>query len=251
MKKTFIPTFLFILILTLLFSLVPVSAATTPVYSRNWTGCVATTSSSAPFTSVSATWTVPLVTGPNSSCSSVWVGIGGWYTNSSKLIQAGTEQDVDSNGNAIYSAWYEVYPKPPVTITTATVTVNPGDVISVSICQNTAKTWHITMTDTNTSTSTTLLNNDFKLNLNFASRATAEFIVERPLLVVRHQLATLADFNFVNFTGCSANNADLDSLDALQVFMTNDGSSGGTELAYPDAPSGSSFTVYYGAIAHG
>jgi hypothetical protein len=243
MKKAFLPTLLSVFMLMLLFSAAPVSAATTTEYSSNWSGYVATTSRSDPFTLVSATWTVPTVeTTPSPAYSSVWVGIGGWYRNGSKLIQAGTEQDVDSDGSPTYSAWYEVYPqKFPVPIGD----VEPGDTISVSISKISEKPeyWNITVTDNGNP----LLNENVKLKPNFASQATAEFIVERPLLIRGHQLAPLADFGTVTFSNCTTNLDGLGSLDNIvQVNMTSDGSSTGTLLASPGDLSGNGFTIKYG-----
>src|SRR5579875_1229002 len=66
--------------------------------SLNWSGYAVSTG--APYHSVSATWIVPAVSGPNGSYSAAWVGIDG-FTNGS-LIQTGTEQDF-LNGAAQYS----------------------------------------------------------------------------------------------------------------------------------------------------
>jgi hypothetical protein len=212
-------------------------------YSTNWCGYVATAPT--PFTSVSASWTVPPVESPPATAySGIWVGIGGWYRNSNKIIQVGTEQDVLS-GDASYSVWYEVYPKAPVNVGS----VSPGDSVSVEIYENLGNppTWHITITVD----SEQILNMGVKAKTNFAAEATAEFIVERPLLVIGHQTAPLADFGTVQFTGCTVM-ANGDSLglgsltSAYKVTMTSDGSSGGTILAYPDALSGDSFTVTWG-----
>ncbi len=241
MKKLFI-LFIFAVSLTLLIFPTSISASVTTTYSSNWAGYVATTSTSTPFTSVSATWKVPKVSDtPSPAFSSAWVGIGGAYRNSSKLIQAGTEQDVASDGSVTYSAWYEIYPQFPVTVGT----VNAGDTIFVSISKLPGKppaTWNITMKDG----TTTLLDMNFKVNPNFASTVSAEFIVERPLLVVGHQVAPLADFGKVTFSGCSTNLGGLGSLKSREVFMTRDGTATGTPLASPGNLSGNTFSVSYG-----
>src|SRR5438093_3952798 len=92
------------------------------------------------FTSVSGTWRVPTATahkaGENEYSSS-WVGIGGGCVNADcsvtdgTLIQAGTEQDVNSKGRASYSAWWELIPAPSITI--SGFPVRAGDVMFVSI----------------------------------------------------------------------------------------------------------------------
>src|ERR1041385_453473 len=105
----------------------PAAFASSTSYSSNWAGYVAT---GGPFTSVSASWTVPSVAStPSPAYSSAWIGIGGAYKNSNKLVQAGTEQDVDSSGHASYSAWYEVYPLGTVVVGS----VSAGDTITTTI----------------------------------------------------------------------------------------------------------------------
>lgn len=240
--KKLIPFILFAIILTLLIIPVPISADVTTTYSTNWAGYIATTSATTPFTSVSASWQVPSVsTTPKPAFSSAWVGIGGVYRNGSKLIQAGTEQDVASDGTATYSAWYEIYPQFPVTV----ATVSPGDTIFVEISKVEGKPpelWNITITDNGS----TILDKNIKVNPNFASTASAEFIVERPLLVVGHQIAPLADFGSMTFNNCATSQGGLGGLNSIEVFMTSDGTSSGTPLASPSNISGTSFTVTYG-----
>ncbi len=235
MKKALLTTAVFS-ITTLMLTLPAASALTvTDMYSLNWSGYVAYAPT--PFTSVSATWTIPEVTGSTTAYSAIWTGIGGWYRNSNKLIQAGSEQDITS-ATEQYSVWYEIFPQFPVTV----ATVAPGDTVAVSISENTGKpnTWHITITVN----SNTKLNSDFKVNTNFAAEATAEWIVERPLLVVGHQIAPLADFVTTTFSSCTASGTGLSALtEAYKVTMTSDGTSTGTALATPTSLSGNSFTV--------
>ena len=230
--------------LALLLPLAASAQRATDRYTLNWAGYVATTNGKlAPFTSVSAAWTVPTVIAPKSSYSSVWVGIGGGTRGSSKLIQAGTEQDVDGSGRVTYSVWYEVYPQFPVTIEA----VSPGAELSVSIYRNEGKpqTWHIAILH-----GAKEFNKDVRLNPNFFSEATAEFIVERPLLVVGRQLATLADFGSTTFSQCATNLGDISELGSLQkTYMTSNGLSSGTPLASPCDSSGDSFTIYWGTAS--
>ncbi len=232
-----------IAMMTLMIILPAVSAITiTPEYTTNWSGYVATAPT--PFTSVSASWTVPTVTAASTPAfSAIWTGIGGWYRNSNKLIQAGTEQDVTSGGTS-YFAWYEVYPKAPVNL----ATVNAGDSVTVSIYENKGNpaTWHITITVN----SIKLLDTDVRAKTNFASEASAEFIVERPLLVLGHQLASLADFTDITFSNCNAGSTGLGSVNsALAVTMTRSGTSSGTTLASPTTLSGNGFTVTWSAAS--
>jgi hypothetical protein len=220
-----------------------VLADVTQKYSTNWCGYVATDPN--PFTSVSASWTVPSVAPDSTQAfSGIWVGIGGWYRNSNKIIQVGTEQDVLSDGPPSYSVWYEVYPKAPVTV----ATISDGATVNVEISENTGNppTWHIKITVTGETEP--ILDTDVKAKTNFAAEATAEFIVERPLLLIGHQTTTLVDFGAVTFNDCSINDNDLGSITgALNVTMTSDGTSSGTTLAYLSDISDDSLTVTWGS----
>ena len=78
------------------------------------------------FNQVSGHWKVPTATqhkANEAEYSSTWVGIGGGCVDAQcqvtdgTLIQAGTEQDVDTSGKASYSAWYELIPAPSIQIT--------------------------------------------------------------------------------------------------------------------------------------
>src|SRR5919107_5912322 len=75
------------------------------------------------YTSVSATWTQPAVncSVTPTGWSSFWVGLDG--DTSGTVEQTGTEADC-SNGHAVYSGWYEMYPKFPKTYGTP---VGAGD----------------------------------------------------------------------------------------------------------------------------
>src|SRR5919202_5547259 len=94
--------------------------------STNWSGYDVT---GGRYTSVSAAWTQPAVncSVTPTGWSSFWVGLDG--DTSSTVEQTGTEADC-SSGRAVYSAWYEMYPKFPVTYSDA---VSAGDHFSASV----------------------------------------------------------------------------------------------------------------------
>jgi len=217
--------------------------AVTTAYSANWSGYVATGPN--PYTSVSASWTVPSVSATfPPAYSAVWVGIGGVDRNSNRLLQAGTEQDVLSNGTASYYAWHEVYPRPSMPV----AHISPGDSITVTISQvlANASAWRILIVRN----SGTILNLTVNTRINLASQATAEFIVERPSILPRNQLARLANFGTVKFSGCNTNQGALASLtSAYMVIMTSNATSSGTYLAQPGALelTANSFSVHYSA----
>lgn len=135
------------------------------------------------FKQISATWTVPTATQAKSGqaeFSSSWVGIGGGCLNvtclasDNTLVQAGTEQDVDSSGHASYSTWYEIIPAPSIS---APVAIAPGQRVYVNVWQVVPGLWNIVIKNLTTGQS-------YSRNLPYTSSyASAEFIVETPLLI--------------------------------------------------------------------
>src|SRR5207248_3906139 len=123
--------------------------------SNNWSGYNQGTieKGNTLFHQVSGDWTVPTATAHKSGeneYSSTWVGIGGGCVDAlclvtdSTLIQAGTEQDVNS-GLAPYSAWWEIIPGPAITI--SNMAVKAGDQMHVDITENppSSEIWTITV----------------------------------------------------------------------------------------------------------
>ncbi len=82
----------------------------------NWISTDLTAFALAPWTNVGAIWTVPAAkaslqpsgteAGGSGWISSMWVGIDG-NNDSQDVLQIGTDQDVDIQGNPYYFAWYE------------------------------------------------------------------------------------------------------------------------------------------------
>ena len=78
--------------------------------SSNWSGYAV---SGATFATVSGAWTQPAADCSSASsitASAFWVGLGGNSETSNALEQTGTEADCNADGNATYSAWYELVP---------------------------------------------------------------------------------------------------------------------------------------------
>ncbi len=221
----------------LFFALQKMSTGTirdTDLYANNWSGYSAV-SSDTTFDSISASWTVPEVKStPAPGYSAVWIGIGGILDKSNKLIQAGTEEDIQADRSKNYYAWVEALPRPAINIGS----VLPGDLINVKINKigNSQSTWHVTLSRESRGIVTTLIENDLVARANSASRGSAEFIVEAPTAVSgsSNKLLPLADFGSVTFTNCTTNIGDLGSLKNIYKFtMTNDGTREGTRLATP------------------
>lgn len=207
--------------------------------SKNWSGYALNGSG---FTHVTGSWHVPQVQPPTgkrhyrrNTFSSSWVGIDGFGNRS--LIQAGTEQDW-LNGHAFYRAWWEILPAPETPIASSSLTISPGDSMTVSISVG-VPNWTITVTDVTKSQSFTTLQ-------PYAGPLTsAEWIQEAPT-IGRH-VATLAPDATVSFDAGTVNGANpgLNSSDAGAMFK------GRHQISTPSAPDSDSdgFAVAYGNIA--
>ena len=137
-------------------------------YSSNWAGYAV---AGGPYSSVGAQWTVPAVSASyRGSFSALWVGIDGFT--SSALIQAGTEADY-RNGAAHYSAWSEILPAPAVTI--RTLSVRPGDRMSVTITRVSSGRWRIVVKDARSGSYATT-------RAYSGSASSAEWIEETPIV---------------------------------------------------------------------
>jgi len=170
-------------------------AITTPAgrsnVSHNWSGYVATGGT---FTAVSGTWIVPRsqggapLNGRGVASGSTWVGIGG--VRSRDLIQAGTEETVISSGRVRYDAWIELLPHPSHPIS---LTVNPGDSVTVSISEQGTDQWLISFKNNTTGQS-------YQTTVQYASsHSSAEWIEEAPS--AGRTVLPLDNFGTVQFSG--------------------------------------------------
>ena len=217
--------------------------------SNNWSGYNQGTieKSGTMFHQVSGDWAVPTATAHKrgeAEYSATWVGIGGGCVDAlclvtdSTLIQAGTEQDVNS-GLAPYSAWWEIIPGPAVTI--SNMAVKAGDQMHVDITESpvNANLWTITVQ--NKSTGAT-----FKQTIPYSStHLTAEWIEETPVVLDTKgnvSVGPLPDLSKVAITSADANGsgAGLISPEAIQLVDFNL-----NPLATPSAPlsGGTAFDV--------
>jgi len=113
------------------------NAATTEIVqstSLNWAGyAVSSSDATAPLTysSVSGGWTQPAAacTAGSQTYSAFWVGLGGFSKSSFAVEQTGTLANC-SAGSPYYTAWYELYPKPPVLVR---IGVRPGNTFSATV----------------------------------------------------------------------------------------------------------------------
>jgi Peptidase A4 family len=195
--------------------------------SSNWAGYAVTGGS---YTSVSSAWTQPAVNCSVTATgwSSFWVGLDG--DTSSTVEQTGTEADC-SNGHAVYSGWYEMYPKFPTTYANP---VGAGDHMSAGV--TTSGNGSFTLTLTNSSRGWTQRTT---ARLKRAKLASAEVIAEAPSS--SGGVLPLADFGTVGFGSATANDATLTGstagLDPITMI------SGSTVKAQPSSIGSGSFTV--------
>jgi hypothetical protein len=164
--------------------------------SSNWAGYAVTGSN---FTDIVATWQVPKVqpggTSDPSTYSAVWVGIDGDTSNS--VEQCGTEQDY-TQGQAQYSAWFEIYPsKFNVTLDPTGYPVAAGDFINAEVKYLGNNQFFLSLTSSQGWTATTTQ------TYAGAQLSSAEWIVEAPS-TARSKVLPLADFGQATLSGCKA-----------------------------------------------
>ncbi len=219
--------------------------------SRNWSGYAITKTG---ITSVVGTWKVPTVLTPakkaqqrKNAYSSSWVGIDGYACSKQtpqncNLIQAGTEQDWQRGtrkhpGSGFYQAWWEILPAAETPI--SSITVHPGDTMTVSITRDVSNYWTIEVTDTTTAQT-------FSTVQAYDGPATsAEWIQEAP--TIGRRIAVLADDSNVIFDHGRVNAASpgLVSGDGGAMFK------GKIQISTPSAPNPNKdgFAVAYGSVA--
>jgi len=206
--------------------------------SENWSGYAL---NGADLTHVTGSWHVPTVQTPTkkrhyrkNTFSASWVGIDG-YGNSS-LIQAGTEQDW-LDGKAFYRAWWEVLPAPETPI--ASMTIHPGDHMTVSISKGVPK-WTITVTDTTTSQTYTTM------QAYAGPMTSAEWIQEAPT-IGRH-VATLAPDSTAIFDAGTVNGANPGLINSEAGDMFKGRRHQISTSSAPDSDT-DGFAVAYGSVA--
>jgi hypothetical protein len=206
-------------------------------YARNWSGYALTCTN--PYNSVGGSWTVPTVNPPAHpkkahQYSATWIGIDGFNSDDSNLIQAGTEQDW-RHGVASYQAWWEILPADETPI--PSITVHPGDVMTVSIAQG-SPDWTITIADTTTHQS-------FSTEQPFSGDgSSAEWIQEAP--TVNGRFAPLAHDSTIIFQGATANGVNPGLTTEDSGIMVKHGKAISTPSA-PDA-AGDGFAVAFGKV---
>ena len=172
--------------------------AATDVTSTNWAG-YAVHADGVQFTEVIGTWVQPKVTCTSrlSTFSSFWVGLGGYADGSRALEQTGTDASC-RRGRAVYSAWYELLPDPPVDVAMAVV---PGQTITAEVTVTGAE---VTLTLDNLTTGASFSK---PVGPAIVDTSSAEWIAKAPSACTysgRCRTLPLANFGTVAFSGASA-----------------------------------------------
>jgi hypothetical protein len=174
-----------------------------------------------------AQWYEPAVTcNSNRDLYAPWVGLDGY--GSLTVEQTGVATDCFS-GTPNYRAWYEMYPAPPVYLSTALYPVGPGDLIEAGV-QYGQSHFYLTLHDItrNWIFSTTQ-------NAPGAQRLSAEIIIESPT-------GSYPNFGHIDFMWCQLNYDPLGSVSTLAL----DPSSGGVyEAVTSPVRYNSDFTMTY------
>jgi Peptidase A4 family len=165
--------------------------------SSNWAGYAVTHRK--PFTSVTGKWVQPAATcaDVSSTFSAFWVGLGGFSDSSFAVEQTGTLANC-SGGTPSYTAWYELYPKPPVMLK---MSVRPGDTFSATVSVS-KKTVLIRIKDVTTRKLFTK-----KLRMGRPDLGSAEWVAEAPSGCDNTGLCTtlpLTNFGTVAFSHATA-----------------------------------------------
>ena len=193
--------------------------------SSNWSGYSAVNGR---YTSVRANWTQPTARCTSQTTySSFWVGLDG--DGSSTVEQTGTSADC-SGGTPRYYAWYEMYPKFPVTLSLA---VRAGDSISGSV--TTSGNGRFTLTLRNNRTGVT---SQTTQTLKRARLASAEAIAEAPSS--SGGVLPLTNFGTVGFSAATVNGISIGSFNPDRINMV---SNGVTKASTSALSGGTSFSV--------
>jgi len=163
-------------------------------YSSDWSGYA---DYGTKFQDVRGSWTQPaaICTSWSPRNASFWIGLDGYNSNS--VEQIGADSDCAGLNTPVYSAWFEMFPKGPVTLPSRDA-VRPGDHMSAEVSvsgtsfklvlADTTRAWSFTTHQTSTA----------------ARDTSAEWVAEAPSSCSYTCIVTpLADFGAVHFTGAA------------------------------------------------
>lgn len=191
-----------------------------PVYatrergSNNWAGYVDIARAGSAFSSVTGTWKVPGVTGPEQSAAAQWIGLGGVRANA--LLQMGTVETVQ-NGQSVNTLFWEQLPQ----AAHDWLSVPSGAVISASIEPASGQTSAFQLTavvkygnQSQTYTKTVDVGATYAQQME----QSAEWISEDPS-DNNLNLIPLANMGTIQYTGATANHLPIVQADARTQRM--------------------------------
>lgn len=160
--------------------LLPVNAL---AFSSNWSGYAIRGSA---LTFAMGTFTVPNNTAASGvTDDSEWVGIDG--ISNTNLIQAGVAEDTFADGSRENYAWWEILPAPATPI--PSMTVAPGDTVTVMLRQIAAGSWTIQIVDVTK-------NESYSTTQSYSGLGTsAEWIVEAATDARSNQVVTIGPYS--------------------------------------------------------
>jgi Peptidase A4 family len=172
-------------------------AGATTQTSTNWAGYAVTHQK--PFSTVTGSWVEPAATcgAAAQTYSAFWIGLGGFSASSFGVEQVGTLVNC-SFGIPTYSAWYELFPAPPVSLK---LRVRPGDALTATVTVVKRKVY---IRLKNVTTGTPFVR---ALKVERPDLGSAEWIAEAPTGCDAFGSCTtlpLTDFGTVDFTHGSA-----------------------------------------------
>ena len=220
------------------------ATSVTSLQSVNWAGYAASFGTTT-FRFVSAHFTVPPldctgVTAANGAWSAHWVGLDGFRSTSTTVEQTGLLAGCDGT-TPEYAPFWEMFPNAPGY---PSITVNPGDTISVSVYYNrSTRKFSLTFSDTTNGQS-------FTRTRACPAGATcrrnsAEAISEAPFDATTSSVLPLADFGTASFTSASITNTSGTHRGGLQSSFWN------SYQITQAAGSGTNFTITGDAIPEG
>jgi len=193
--------------------------------STNWSGYAGTTGT---YTSVSASWIQPKGTCTSGDqYAAFWVGLDGY--SSSTVEQTGSEVDCVGR-TAEYYAWYEAYPAASKDYTN---TVKAGDSFTSTVTYTGSNKFSLYIDDITESWSHTTV-----VTVANAARSSAEVIAEAPCCTFFGGILPLTNFGTMNFTGSTANGADLGAAGGLTEITMVDNSGRDKDTVSALTPSG-------------
>ena len=175
--------------------------------SQNWAGYAAHAKT---YKQISASWVEPTAhcTGSR-TFSSFWVGLDGY--NSKSVEQTGTEVDC-SGGHARYSAWYEMFPAPPVNFSNP---VHPGDHFTGSATFTGSGHYTLVLKDITQGWSHTV-----HKTRTGAHHSSAEVIAEAPS-TFGGAILPLTNFGTAHFSNAKVNGAAMGRANPIKIIMVN------------------------------